>query len=92
MIVSIKHKGLKALYEKGSTRGVQQDHTKKLRRILANLDEAKEPRDMDLPGYNLHEMKGGRKGVWSVWVSGNWRVTWSFVGGDVELVNYEDYH
>ncbi|MCG5534652.1 type II toxin-antitoxin system RelE/ParE family toxin [Ectothiorhodospira mobilis] len=92
MIVSIKHKGLKALYEKGSTKGVQQDHVKKLRRILANLDEAKKSQDMDLPGYKLHELKGHREGFWSVQVNGNWRVTWRFIGGDVELVNYEDYH
>ncbi|GGY03040.1 hypothetical protein GCM10007160_33640 [Litchfieldella qijiaojingensis] len=92
MIVSIKHKGLQALYEKGTTKGVQQDHVKKLRRILANLDEAKEPKDMDFPGYKLHSLKGDRDGFWSVWVSGNWRVTWRFIGGDVELVNYEDYH
>ncbi|AHK80443.1 peptidase [Ectothiorhodospira haloalkaliphila] len=56
----------KALYEKGSTKGVQQNHVKKLRRILANLDEAKESQDMDLPGYKLHELKGDREGFWSV--------------------------
>ncbi len=41
---------------------------------------------------HLHALKGERKGVWSVWVSGNWRVTFQFVGRDVELVDYEDYH
>lgn len=92
MIISFKHKGLKALYEKGVTKGVQQDHVKKLRRILADLDDAEVPESMELPGYNLHELKGERKGTWSVQVSGNWRVTWRFMGRNIEVVNYEDYH
>ncbi len=92
MTISFKHKGLKALYEKGATKGVQQDHVKKLRRILADLEEAEVPEDMELPGYNLHELKGDRKGTWSVQVSGNWRVTWRFMGRNIEVVNYEDYH
>lgn len=92
MIISFKHKGLKALYEKGTTKGVAQDHVKKLRRILADLEDADVPEDMELPGYNLHELKGDRKTTWSVQVSGNWRVTWKFMGRNVEVVNYEDYH
>ncbi|MFC0268166.1 type II toxin-antitoxin system RelE/ParE family toxin [Kushneria aurantia] len=71
MIVNFKHKGLKDLYKKGTTKGVQQSHIKKLRRILANLDEAKAPPDMDFPSYKLHELEGKRKGIWSVWVNGN---------------------
>lgn len=47
---------------------------------------------MDLPGLFMHELKGNRKGIWSVRVSGNWRVTYRFVGKDAEIVNYEDYH
>lgn len=47
---------------------------------------------MDLPGLKLHELSGRRKGVWSVWVSGNWRVTFRFVGMDTEAIDYEDYH
>ena len=40
----------------------------------------------------MHQLKGDRKDIWSVRVSGNWRVTYRFVGDDVEIVNYEDYH
>ena len=47
---------------------------------------------MDLPGLNLHELKGNRKGMWSVKVSGNWRITFKFEDGDVHVVDYEDYH
>lgn len=47
---------------------------------------------MDLPGLRLHELKGSRKGTWSVTVSGDWRVTFRFEGKDAVDVNYEDYH
>jgi proteic killer suppression protein len=47
---------------------------------------------MDLPGLRLYQLNGSRKGIWSVTVSGNWRVTFRFEGRDAEIVNYEDYH
>lgn len=47
---------------------------------------------MDLPGLRLHELKGRDKGRWSVWVNGNWRVTFRFEGVDATDVDYEDYH
>lgn len=92
MIVSFRHKGLEALYREDSAKGVRPDHAPKLRRILGVLDVAAEPADADLPGYRLHELKGDQAGRWSVRVNGNWRVTFAFVGTDVELLDYEDYH
>lgn len=93
MIVSFKHKGLEDFYNTGTTKGIQAAHSAKLRRILALLDVAAIPLDMDLPGYRLHELKGNLKGYWSVTVNGNWRVTFRFLNNrDVELVNYLDYH
>lgn len=59
---------------------------------MTNLDQAESSNDMDLPGLQLHELKGRRKNIWSVSVSGNWRVTFRLIGRDVEIVNYEDYH
>ncbi len=47
---------------------------------------------MELPGLNLHELTDNRKGIWSVKVSGNWRITFKFQGVDADIVNYEDYH
>ena len=47
---------------------------------------------MGLPGLGLHPLKGERKGIWAVKVSGNWRVTFTFVGKDADQVDYEDYH
>jgi proteic killer suppression protein len=92
MIVGFRHKGLEALFRTGSTAGVRSDHAGKLRRILAMLDAAQEPKDMALPGYDLHPLKGKMKGHWSVSVNGNWRVIWRFRGVDAEVVDYLDYH
>ena len=47
---------------------------------------------MDLPGYGLHQLKGERKGCWSIIVNGNWRLTFEFIEGDAYIINYEDYH
>ncbi len=92
MIRKIRHKGLKKLYEDDSAAKVSPDHADKLRRILARLDAASSPQDMDLPGYRLHELKGQREGTWSVQVSGNWRVTFRFEGSCATDVDFEDYH
>lgn len=92
MILSFRHKGLEVFYKTGSMRGIQTAHAAKLTRILQMLDVVTEPRGMVLPGFGLHPLKGRHKSDWSVCVSGNWRVTFRFVGQDVELVNYENYH
>ena len=92
MIQEFKHKGLKELFESGISTGVEQQHVKRLRQILALLETAEILDDMDLPGLRLHELKGKRKGTWSVQVSGNWRVTFKLKRGDVFDVDYEDYH
>lgn len=92
MILSFKHKGLARFFEHGSKSGIQAQHAERLRLILGWLSAATTASDIDLAGLRLHALKGERKGVWSVWVSGNWRVTFQFVGRDAELVDYEDYH
>ncbi len=92
MIVGFRHKGLKLLYETGSVRGVQAVHKQKLLSILAALDVAAGPDDLSLPSYRLHPLKGDLKGYWSIWVNGNWRTTFRFMGTDIELFDYQDYH
>ena len=92
VIVSFRHKGLEALYERNSTKGIQAEHAPKLRRILSALDVAVAPGDLDIPGFRLHPLKGRFRGHWSIWVSGNWRVTCRFIDADIELVDYLDYH
>lgn len=92
MIKSIKHKGLRRLFESGSTSGVQASHAKRLRMQLTALDTAQMIDDMDLPGFRLHPLKGELSGRWSITVSGNWRLTFEFQDGNVYVLDYEDYH
>jgi toxin HigB-1 len=92
MIRSIRHKGLKRLYEDDDSRGVIAEHTVKLRDILARLDAAATAADMDLPAFRLHPLKGDFKGFWAVTVRANWRVIFRFGDGDALDVDYVDYH
>lgn len=92
MIKSFKHKGLKKLFETGKISGVNPQHSERLRKILALLETSETIEDMDLPGLNLHNLKGKRKTTYAVKVSGNWRVTFKLINGDVLELNYEDYH
>lgn len=92
MIRSFRHKGLKLLYERGDRRRVSSAHAEKIERILARLDQATGPDDMDLPGFRLHPLKGGMAGFWAVTVSGNWRVVFRFDGGHAGEVDLVDYH
>jgi proteic killer suppression protein len=92
MIKSFKHKGLEKFYKTGTKKGIQAAHATKLRMQLTALDTAHCIEDLEIPGYRLHALKGSRKGLWSITVNGNWRVTFEFQEGHVYIVNYEDYH
>ena len=92
MIRGFKHKGLAKFFETGSKAGIQAQHAQRLRLILGRLGAGTSAQDMALPGLDLHPLKGDRKGTWAVSVSGNWRVTFTFVGKDADSVDYEDYH
>jgi len=92
VIIGFRHKGVEAFYRTGSRRGIQAAHAKKLGMILVMLDVATEPLELNQPVLRLHKLKGDPKDDWSLWVDGNWRITFRFVGADVELVDYQDYH
>jgi toxin HigB-1 len=92
MIKSFKHKGFKLFYESGKTTGIKTEHKKRLRMQLSALDTAFTIEDLDLPGYRLHPLKGDRKGIWAINVSGSWRLTFELHDGHVYILNYEDYH
>jgi toxin HigB-1 len=87
MIRSFRHRGLKRLYERDDASQIHAAFRKKIARILAALDSARMPRDMDFPGLRLHPLTGGLKGFWSVTVSGNWRIIFRFDVVDVDLVD-----
>ena len=92
MIVHFRHKGLKRLYERDDRRGLPAAHADRIARILARLDVAAAPQQMDLPGFRLHPLKGDLAGFWAVSVSGNWRIVFRFDGTDVRDVDLVDYH
>lgn len=92
VITGFKHKGLEQFFTTGSKAGIQPQHAERLRLILGRLNASTNPKDMNLPGLQLHELRGDRKGTWSAKVSGNWRVTFTFVGKNAADIDYEDYH
>ena len=92
VILSFAHKGLEAFVRTSSKAGIQPAHAARLKRQLAQLDASTGPQDMNVHGWKLHPLKGELAGHWSVWVSGNWRMTFRFEGTDAVLVNYLDYH
>lgn len=92
MIQSFGHKGLKQFFLSGNLAGIQPRHANRLRMLLAALDTAQSVEDMNVPGFRLHPLKGKHRGRWSVWVNGNWRVTFEFRDGNAYAVKCEDYH
>jgi proteic killer suppression protein len=83
---------LRLFHETGNSRGIQAAHGSRLKRQLQILDRATVPGDLNVPGWRLHPLRGDLAGFWSITVSGNWRLIFRFIGSDVELVDYLDYH
>jgi len=92
MIISFRHKGLRRYFESGSLAGIQPAHAHRIKMQLAALDTAQTIEDMDIPGFRLHPLKGSERQRWSIWVNGNWRVTFEFENGNAHVLDYEDYH
>lgn len=93
MIISFCHKGLEAFFHTGSKAGIRPDHAERLHKQLTALDQASAPNDMAVPSWKLHPLKGALAGHYAITVNANWRMTFRFLAnGDVELVDYQDYH
>ena len=92
MIKTFAHKGLDGFFSRSLKKGINPQQADRIRRILDRLDGAMAAVDMSLPGYHFHELAGDRKGTYSVKVSGNWRITFRFEGGNAFDVDLEDYH
>ena len=92
MIRSFRHRGLKRLYERGDPSRIAADQLDRITLALADLDAAGKPSVLDLPGYRLHPLRGNRRELWSISISGNWRITFRFEDGDVYDVALVDYH
>ncbi len=92
MIKSFMHKGLENYFYDGTKKGIKPQHAQKLADILDRLDAARDLKDMNYPGSDLHQLKGKKKRLWAVKVTGNWRVVFSLKEGIAENVDYLDYH
>lgn len=92
MIKSFTHKGLEKFYTTGNQAGIQAIHAKKLRLILAMLNDAQSLDDINAPALRLHPLQGKKAELWAVTVQANWRVSFRFENGDVYVVDYLDYH
>jgi proteic killer suppression protein len=92
VIKSFKHKGLEKLFFEGSTKGIQPKHKTKIEDILDLIDSMIQIQDMNFPGSRLHKLEPKKENIWSVTVSGNWRVTFKFIDSDAYEINYTDYH
>jgi len=92
-IRSFRHKGLRRLYETGSPRGIRADVVLKVEDILHAVEQARHIDEVGLfPGWKLHPLKGARRGEWSIWVTGNYRLTFRVAAEEVIDVDLEDYH
>ena len=92
MIRTLRHRGLKRLYEHGDPSKVRADQAQRIALALADLDDASKPSELDLPGYRLHPLKGDLKGLWSISISAHWRIIFRFEEGDAYDVDLIDYH
>jgi proteic killer suppression protein len=84
------NEGLEKFFYDGDKRGIQPAHVQKIADILDRLDASVAAQDMNYPGSSLHQLKGKLKGIWSVKVSGNWRITYKFMEGNAYVVDYRD--
>ena len=92
MVLSFRHKGLELFFSTGNASGIQPMHAKRLRELPTAMNAAQGLQDLARPSWRLHGLSGNRAGFHAVTVQANWRLAFRFVGGDVELLDYLDYH
>ena len=83
MIRTFRSRGLKRLHDRGDSSRLRADQVGRIRIALADLDSARSPRDLSMPGYRLHQLRGKLQGFWSIRITGNWRMVFRFEGDDV---------
>lgn len=94
-IRNVSHKGLRRFIEKNDASGLPPDFVEKIRNILSFLQDMETADEVrDIPSWKAHQLTGGRKGVWSLFVTRNWRITFRIDGEEEEIVDldFEDYH
>jgi toxin HigB-1 len=94
-IRNVRHKGLRRLIEADDASGLQPSVTDKLRKIVSFLQDMEREEELkQIPSWKAHQLTGNRKGVWSLSVTKNWRLTFQIEQSSIEIVDldYEDYH
>jgi toxin HigB-1 len=92
MIRTFEHAGVERYFETGKAKGIPADMAKRIQARLNVLNRARELRDLNLPGFGFHSLKGDRKGEYALTVTANYRLTFRFENSDVLDLNLEDYH
>jgi toxin HigB-1 len=94
-IASVRHKGLRRFVEKDDPSGLPAMFVEKIRNILSFLQDMERVDELQsIPSWRAHQLTGDRKGLWSLAVSRNWRITFRINEVELEIVDldYEDYH
>jgi toxin HigB-1 len=92
-IVTFRNRDLERLWRRDEVRGVARQREAKLRAMLTAIEEAENVAELaTLPGWRLHPLKGDRRGVWSLTVTRNHRLTFRVAGSVVSEIDFEDYH
>lgn len=90
---SIRHKGLKRFIEDNDSREIRRDMVNRTRNVLSALIAAQSIENIEgPPGWRIHQLTGDRAGTWSISVTGNWRITFDLIDGEICNLNLEDYH
>ncbi len=94
-IRNVVHKGLRRLIEDDDGSGLQPDVLPKLRRMISFLQDMEQEEELrTVPSWKAHQLTGDRKGTWSLFVTRNWRITFTIDQAEIEIIDldYEDYH
>jgi toxin HigB-1 len=91
VIKSFGDKALARFHATGEKRGLKVGNIGRLQRLLDALDKVRRPEAMNVPGFGFHPLKGNRAGTYSVWINGNWRLTFGWDEGATDVA-LEDYH
>jgi proteic killer suppression protein len=92
-IRNVIHKGLRRLIEDDDIAGVPAQFAAKIKRIVSFLQDMESAEELrTIPSWRAHQLVGARKGVWNLFVTKNWRITFNIDSNEIVNLDYEDYH
>jgi toxin HigB-1 len=91
VIGSFRHKGLDELFRQGQSGKVAADLHKRALRRLDALAQAASLRDLNVPGFDFHALRGKPR-RYSLHVNGPWCITFEWRDGEAWQVDLEQYH